>query len=553
MSEQVNPKKFKGYILGEKLSIDGPVVTVAAVREEDGEAALIKFINWHVVPDGERLAAATIETARHVTDEFSGRVEMWPLLDSGAHGRWLYLVERRTEMLTLAEALDLHGPIEAPSCVERADPLVRAVSEMHAAGMVCGFIGPENVFVKNDGSLILGDFLSPAFAFLFNRERGKYTPLVGYLAPELIRGERTDPRTDVFAIAALIYLTVSGRGPFPAKMENDTHWDVRGVPVDCTLFGMGCNSHFSQVLRWAMSQEPDRRPVQPRRLIMDLRAALLEIDETPAETPPEPQEKKGRGKAAVAAEELIEAASPAADKDWMPPELAPVLEPRKSKRMPIAVPILVVLLGVAAGLAAAWKWMPLPRFNSKPPPPVAQCPNGMIEMTAGDYAIGENDAQDGVPPRHSENVTAYCIDTFEYPGEAGQMPKSGVSWNQADKLCRDRGKRLCSEIEWEAACAGPQGIAYPYENKYSADICNTYGAEKQASGALKGCASRTGAADMSGNLAEWTSGWFHKDRDHTLRGGSWASRSAAKCSARFDPAKIDSAQIGFRCCVDLKK
>ena len=57
---------------------------------------------------------------------------------------------------------------------------------------------------------------------------------------------------------------------------------------------------------------------------------------------------------------------------------------------------------------------------------------------------------------------------------------------------------------------------------------------------------------MSGNVMEWTADWYARDKTRALRGGSWKTRSAARCSARFDPEKVDPKNIGFRCCLGVK-
>ena len=37
--------------------------------------------------------------------------------------------------------------------------------------------------------------------------------------------------------------------------------------------------------------------------------------------------------------------------------------------------------------------------------------------------------------------------------------------------CAERGKRLCGEEEWERACQGPQGFAFPYGNAHEEARC----------------------------------------------------------------------------------
>jgi sulfatase modifying factor 1 len=46
----------------------------------------------------------------------------------------------------------------------------------------------------------------------------------------------------------------------------------------------------------------------------------------------------------------------------------------------------------------------------------------------------------------------FCIDRFEYPNEQGSYPIVMVTWSDANRLCEERGERLCTEDEWTFAC-----------------------------------------------------------------------------------------------------
>src|SRR5690606_41418868 len=66
----------------------------------------------------------------------------------------------------------------------------------------------------------------------------------------------------------------------------------------------------------------------------------------------------------------------------------------------------------------------------------------------------------------------FCIDRYEYPNALGELPWVLTSWRQAQNLCREQGKRLCTEDEYNFACEGPEML--PYVNGYVRDpeTCN---------------------------------------------------------------------------------
>lgn len=182
------------------------------------------------------------------------------------------------------------------------------------------------------------------------------------------------------------------------------------------------------------------------------------------------------------------------------------------------------------------------------------CPDGMRSVSAGAFKMGTapGDPMMGFDEKALSSVSleAYCIDTYEYPNKKGVSPTTNIGIADAKRLCEAQGKRLCSEAEWERACKGPGGAKWPYGSTFDSDTCNTEDDVGDArslspSGRFARCRSGYGVADLSGNVAEWTS-------DRIIKGGSFASSDyAVRCSARKNGASFSkSSEVGFRCCAD---
>ncbi|NMB74948.1 MAG: SUMF1/EgtB/PvdO family nonheme iron enzyme [Myxococcales bacterium] len=199
-----------------------------------------------------------------------------------------------------------------------------------------------------------------------------------------------------------------------------------------------------------------------------------------------------------------------------------------------------------------------------PPAGKGACPRGMIHIPGGDAAIGSAISDPmrnfGEIKLHTVTVGAFCIDIFEYPNGKGAKPVTGVSWAQADQMCKKKGKRLCTEEEWEFACKGRGNLSFPYGNTFDPEACNSQNADGEGrevgvSGAFAKCFSPFGVADMSGNVSEWTaSRWADGVGDRTYKGGS-ASRPnwAVRCASRSNlPPGSSKGDLGFRCCADPK-
>ena len=145
-------------------------------------------------------------------------------------------------------------------------------------------------------------------------------------------------------------------------------------------------------------------------------------------------------------------------------------------------------------------------------------------------------------------------------------PVVGVSWYEAHAFTRwltvelnDGYKyRLIDENEWEAAASGLEGREYPWGNEWDKNKCNNGEIEINKTspvGVFREGNTQEGISDLSGNVWEWTSSRYDKDKDtFVLRGGSWDCISYfCRCAYRhlFGPC-IRFFSMGFRCARTLK-
>ena len=176
-------------------------------------------------------------------------------------------------------------------------------------------------------------------------------------------------------------------------------------------------------------------------------------------------------------------------------------------------------------------------------PLVAGTPEGSLPRIADEEMPGEQIILKG-----------YYIDVFPYPNEEGAIPLSNVTEEAAQGLCAERGKRLCSELEWERACKGPDNHRYEYGDSYRAQRCGT-GATPvmRPTGMRVACRSEFGVRDLHGGAWEWTASDWGRGAGPglvSLRGGNSADGElVARCAnARAQKPTSESGSVGFRCC-----
>jgi formylglycine-generating enzyme required for sulfatase activity len=207
-----------------------------------------------------------------------------------------------------------------------------------------------------------------------------------------------------------------------------------------------------------------------------------------------------------------------------------------------------------------------------------RCPAGMVAVGGGKLER---------PGRGAAGVRTFCLDRTEVTVDAyaacasvgacsaqelecgnaatwgkkglGSHPINCVTWAEAETFCREHGKRLPSEEEWEwAARGGRRGSTYPWgEDPPARRACWDGDGNDKGKGLRKAtCAvgsypsgrSAEGIQDLAGNVREWTS--TAHDRHRVLRGGSWGDSLPEFLATDFRGWNAPDERIellGFRC------
>ena len=153
------------------------------------------------------------------------------LYDVGSQGDIAFAVTELLEGATLRERL-AGGALAREEVLEIARQLARGLAAAHEKGIVHRDLKPENIFLTRDGHVKILDFglarrIDPA-AGPGSSSAGTVTNLtrpgvivgtLAYMAPEQLRGEPVDPRTDVFAFGAVAYEMCTGRRVFEAASD----------------------------------------------------------------------------------------------------------------------------------------------------------------------------------------------------------------------------------------------------------------------------------------------------------------------------------------------
>jgi eukaryotic-like serine/threonine-protein kinase len=170
--------------------------------------------------------------------------------------------------------------------IEIALQIAAALSAAHETGIMHRDIKPENVMVRRDGIVKVLDFGlakltegappgigSQVSTLLRNStETGVVIGTPRYMSPEQARGEKLDPRTDIFSLGVLLYEMIAGRAPFEGDSWNEAVAAIlRDSPRPLAECAPDAPPELEGILSRALRKDRDERYQTAKALLSDLK------------------------------------------------------------------------------------------------------------------------------------------------------------------------------------------------------------------------------------------------------------------------------------------
>ena len=158
--------------------------------------------------------------------------------------------------------------------------VARALSFAHDRGLVHRDVKPQNVLLNEDGQAKVTDFgIARSLDLQGVTQTGTVLGTSDYIAPEQARGQKVDPKTDIYSLGAVLYELLVGEVPFSG--DNFVAVAMRHVnePVPSVLEARpDCPARLDLAIQRAMAKDPDDRFESMDEFIAELEACTAELD-----------------------------------------------------------------------------------------------------------------------------------------------------------------------------------------------------------------------------------------------------------------------------------
>jgi eukaryotic-like serine/threonine-protein kinase len=280
-ADALSPGTIAGaYVLKKEIASGGGGTVYEAQHKVLGRKAAVKVLR-------RQLAASPQMVTRFVREAQAVNMIKHPSIvdiyefDTLPDGRPFYVMEL-LEGTDVRSMLNDRGRFPPAEVLEILDPVCSALQVAHEHGIVHRDLKASNIFVATAGEKRTVKLLDFGIAKLMHPDASEAgLTVVGTrlgtsytMAPEQIRGDGVDPRTDIYALGVVLYHLLTGQYPFRAETMTDIERQHLEAPPPRPSQAAPVALAFDAVVLRCMEKTPERRFQSAKAFLEALREAV---------------------------------------------------------------------------------------------------------------------------------------------------------------------------------------------------------------------------------------------------------------------------------------
>lgn len=248
------------------------------------KAVVIKVLHRHLLGDPELIQRFHREAraASRLNHPNCVQIIDFGSLEDGS----LYIAMEYIAGTDLATILEREYPLDHRRLIAITKQICVALDEAAANGVLHRDLKPENIMIEDrrthrdhvkvvDFGIAKLEDNNPNSKRSFQTRTGIVCGTPEYMSPEQARGQKLDPRSDLYALGVMLYHLVTDRLPFdaPSPIEVVTK-HISEAPVPPSTYSKDLPPAFEQLILTLLEKDREKRPASA----MDVSAELDRID-----------------------------------------------------------------------------------------------------------------------------------------------------------------------------------------------------------------------------------------------------------------------------------
>jgi serine/threonine protein kinase/Tfp pilus assembly protein PilF len=257
------------YKILEKLGEGGMGVVYKAEDTRLDRRVAIKFLPPHLQADPDAKTRFIHEAKAASALEHPNICAIYEIDETP--DRQMYMVMPSYDGQSLQDRVN-DGPVSVDEALEFVEQVASGLAKAHARGIVHRDIKPGNIFVTEDGHIMILDFgLAKLVGQTKVTKTGTTVGTVSYMSPEQAQGEEIDAGSDVFSLGVVLYQLLTGHLPFAAEQEAAILYKIMNEePAPLATHRADLVEGFQRVVDKALAKDREMRYQDASELQEDL-------------------------------------------------------------------------------------------------------------------------------------------------------------------------------------------------------------------------------------------------------------------------------------------
>lgn len=203
------------------------------------------------------------------------------IYDVGEEDDLYYIVMEYVRGQTLKELINKRGALHYVEAVDIMKQVVSATALAHSMGIVHRDLKPQNILVTDSGIVKIADFGIASIQSLSQvTQTDTIMGSLHYLAPEIARGEKATPQSDIYALGVVFYELLRGDVPFNGESPvNIALKHMRDEIPSVRAYNLAIPQSVENIIIKATAKNTNNRYQCADDMLDDLDTCLERLDE----------------------------------------------------------------------------------------------------------------------------------------------------------------------------------------------------------------------------------------------------------------------------------